>query len=203
MKNKILFSILGGLLLLSTPVFATTTADLTVHGDNPLILNVGDSYPYAISGLVDPSECSDSLYDNDVFIANNNVNMALAGTYYSNYTSIDRFTNHHTGQRTIIVNGGAIPPQTASVFSFVDRGVSNGTGASTSAIIVPAVSNLWPLMLIVIGIILTFYVLDKLVDMFKNAQKEKKKLKIHNDYGGKVTRDDHGNVRFIEFDRKK
>lgn len=65
-------------------------------------------------------------------------------------------------------------PQTATVFQFVDRTVADNTGASTSGIIVSATSNLWPLILVIIGIILVFYVMRKISEMFIKAQKEKK-----------------------------
>ena len=86
--------------------------------------------------------------------------------------------------------------QLANVFSFVDRSVSNNTGTGVSTVLVPAVSNLWPLMLIVLGILITFYVLEKIIKMFKKVQKEQK---IYNSKYDDTTYDSHGNIKSIKF----
>jgi uncharacterized membrane protein len=94
-------------------------------------------------------------------------------------------------------------PQIASpIFAFVNRDVSKNTGASTSAFIIPTISNLWPIMLIIIGILLTFYVLEKIIEMFKKATKEnnKKSLKEVKDT---YSYDEHGNIKSITFGKKK
>jgi hypothetical protein len=94
--------------------------------------------------------------------------------------------------------------QVATVFAFVDRSVSNNTGNGVSTVLVPAVSNLWPIMLIVLGILITFYVLEKIIEMFKKNTKEHKKH-IDEVYGkgDKTTYDSHGNIKSIEFGTEK
>lgn len=73
---------------------------------------------------------------------------------------------------------GTLSQPATALFSFVDRNVSNGTGASTSAILVRGTSNLWPLIIIVLGLVMTFYVIDKFSNTFKLAYKKKRKRDI-------------------------
>lgn len=56
-------------------------------------------------------------------------------------------------------------------------------------------SSILPYLYVVVGIIVAFYIIEKIIDMLRP-----KGLKEHNDYGGKVSYDDHANVKFIEFD---
>jgi hypothetical protein len=57
-------------------------------------------------------------------------------------------------------------PATA-VFSFTDRNTSNATVSDLSGILVPAVSSLWPIVLIIVGLILTFYVIEQTILIFQ------------------------------------
>jgi hypothetical protein len=59
-------------------------------------------------------------------------------------------------------------PATA-VFSFTDRNTSNATVSDLSGILVPAVSSLWPIVLIIVGLILTFYVIEQTILIFQKS----------------------------------
>jgi hypothetical protein len=59
----------------------------------------------------------------------------------------------------------SLQPATA-IFSFIDASSSNATGANLSAVLIPAVSSLWPIVLIIAGILLTFYVIDRIIYIF-------------------------------------
>ena len=70
-------------------------------------------------------------------------------------------------------------PLLASVFTWTDRTVSNNSGTGLSSNVVPAVSNLWPIMLIIIGLVLVFYIIEKIIKTVnQNLSISKKRKKV-------------------------
>lgn len=219
-KSKILFSILTTFILSTGSVFAITSnpvspilynSNITFLCSDPVndkvaiynsnggvVLNVQD---YQCNTEYTWSE----IYHGGLTTGSFSIIEYEPGAYSGNINGDDFNiaiqTNGYIGQMSIIVD--LTVSQVASVFSFVDRGISNNTGTGLSGNLIPSVSNLWPIVMIILGIIITFYVLDQIIKMFKKAMKEKGIKPHHNDYGGKVTYDDHANVKFIEFDKKK
>ncbi|MFA5299938.1 MAG: hypothetical protein WC389_17265 [Lutibacter sp.] len=62
-----------------------------------------------------------------------------------------------------------------TIFSFIDPAISGATKGSLQTTVISGTSNLWPLMLIILGILLTFYILDKIIKLFSFKKKESDK----------------------------
>ena len=66
-----------------------------------------------------------------------------------------------------------IPPQVASVaFSFIDASSSEHTGAGVQSIVIGGTTSLWPIVLIIVGLILVFYIYPKIIELFKFKNKK-------------------------------
>ena len=180
-------------LFLTTPVFANIIFD-------PLSPQDANTIPYIIlsGGLANSITC---IYPNggDAYsqVANNNNPQYLYIGSYGFTNGVDyKFVEWDT--QTLPQLGCAdnytlalLSPQYISTYSyifqipqqnqtfyFLDRNQALQINNNLSDTISPSVSLLWPIMLIVVGIPLTFYVLNEIIKLFKFREKKEKKNKM-------------------------
>lgn len=100
-------------------------------------------------------------------------------------------------------NGGGSQSTTTPInygVGYMSATNSNQVATVLGASVSTSTASVWSLIILIISIPLAFYIIQNIRDLFP---KEKGRLKEHNDYGGKVLYDDHGNVKSIIFDKKK
>ncbi len=88
------------------PTADTTTPIITLLGENPLQLQVGDAF-------IEPGATAVDFVDGDLsdaLIVTNTINTAIAGTYTVTYTVSDLTGNTAQEIRTVIVNESVTPP---------------------------------------------------------------------------------------------
>ena len=91
----------------TTSVYAGSNPTITVIGDNPVILNEGDTYtePGYVANDVDDGDLTGS-----VSINNGGLNTAVAGTYTITYSVTDSDSNNVSATRTVIINSTNTAP---------------------------------------------------------------------------------------------
>ena len=165
-------------------VLGSATSIVTVcstAGNAGTFFDIPNYEPTSLCNLDIKGLVSSSLDSGSVQVRDLDTNGNPIGGYYFSLVSAFPSTN---------------PSQ---VFTFVDPNVSGATSDNLSAVLVPSVSNLWPILLIIVGLILVFYTLNKIAHVFRMGTGSKK---YRNGYGGKV-KYKNGSPSVITFDKKK
>jgi len=88
------------------------------------------------------------------------------------------------------------PMDNGSILRLLNRTDIDETNRNVASVLMAGTSNLWPIIILIVGLVYTFFIFDKIVGIFN------KNLKTKNEYGGEHKHDDHGNLKSIVFDRK-
>jgi hypothetical protein len=138
-----------------------------VNSSQPLYTNT----PYTFTGH----------YDINLYKGINPCSYGGGGTFITSGINSLTYTFTTAGEYNLWNNSDGVgttftildkpPPPVSQVFSFVSRSITNMSGNNLSAVLIPSITSLWPILLILLGIILTFYVLNKIIEIFKLFKK--------------------------------
>lgn len=228
--NKLILTILAGLSL-GTNAFALSSINFAPASVNQI--DYTNEITFSITPIIDIDEIlymyypdGSMAYSCENTLACENTNLAINSffTFFQlgnitgivvDATNIDYATDCDSNTLSNCLNSTAFIANIGTVFtmsvlqvatalfSFIPADRTATTSEFISTNIVGGVSNLWPIILVIVGLLLTFYILEQIIKIFAKNLKEKKEYeKFMNKKADNIRYDEHGNVKSISFTKK-